>query len=47
MYNIRHFRLLNHERKLEILECFINDDEDLLFQHNGRDPIKEEDITYE
>ncbi|WP_238918571.1 hypothetical protein [Clostridium sp. YIM B02555] len=47
MYNIRHFGLLNHERQLEILECFIKDDEDLLFQHNGRDPIKEEDITYE
>ncbi len=47
MYNIRHFGLLDQESQLEILECFIEDDEDLLFQHNGRDPIKEEDITYE
>ncbi|NOW91208.1 hypothetical protein BCD91_003231 [Clostridium beijerinckii] len=47
MYNIRHFGLLDKESQLEILECFIKDDEDLLFQHNGRDQIKEEDITYE
>ncbi|OOM15983.1 hypothetical protein [Clostridium saccharobutylicum] len=47
MYNISHFGLLDQESQLEILECFIKNDEDLLFQHNGRDPIKEEDITYE
>ena len=46
MYNIKHFGLLNKEEQLEILGCFKKEDEDLLFQHNGRDPIREDDITY-
>ncbi|AGF57421.1 hypothetical protein B0P06_004280 [Clostridium saccharoperbutylacetonicum] len=47
MYNISHFGLLDNESQLEILECFIKDDEDLLFQHYIRNKIKEDDITSE
>ncbi|NRT35269.1 hypothetical protein BJV38_002145 [Clostridium beijerinckii] len=47
MYNIRHFGLLDQESQLEILECFIEEGEVILFQHNVRNKIKEEDMTSE
>lgn len=45
MYNISHFGLLDQESQLEILECFIKNDEDLLFQHYVKNKIQEEDMT--